>query len=138
MKLLLDEQISGKVAERLREKGHDVAATAAQAALRGLSDFDLFEVAQTQERAVATYNRPDFEALARDYAEAGREHHGLLLIHPHRFPSNELTRLVEALVGFIENPTPGKSFVVWLQPPSDRGNGGASGPAYFARLTAAQ
>ncbi len=41
MKLLLDEQISGKVAERLRGKDRDVIAVAAEAALRGVSDPDV-------------------------------------------------------------------------------------------------
>jgi hypothetical protein len=36
VKLLLDEQISGKVAERLRDRGHDVTATTDDPSLRGL------------------------------------------------------------------------------------------------------
>ena len=63
VKLLLDEQISGRVAERLRTQGHDVIATAALPEMRGLSDPDLFEAAQEQERAIVTYNRADFEAM---------------------------------------------------------------------------
>jgi predicted nuclease of predicted toxin-antitoxin system len=46
VKLLLDEQISGRVAERLRKRGRDVVATTDEPALRGLGDSDLFEVAQ--------------------------------------------------------------------------------------------
>lgn len=115
MKLLLDEQISGKVAERLGAQGHDVVAAAADPALRGLSDPDLFEVAQAQERAVATYNRPDFEALVREYADVGRVHYGLVLIHPIRVPSHELTTLVGALSRLLKVPPAGKSFTVWLQ-----------------------
>lgn len=52
MKVLLDEQISGKVAERLRDRGHDVIATTAAPSLRGFSDPDLFEAAQRQGRAL--------------------------------------------------------------------------------------
>ena len=72
MKLLLDEQISGKVAERLRDRGHDVTATTDDPGLRGLSDPDLFEVAQQQGRALVTYNRVDFEPIIREYAELKR------------------------------------------------------------------
>lgn len=43
MKLLLDEQISGKVAERLRGRGHDVVAVTDEPDLRGMRDPDLFE-----------------------------------------------------------------------------------------------
>jgi len=42
VKLLLDEQISGKVAARLQRQGHDTIAATTDASLRGLSDPDLF------------------------------------------------------------------------------------------------
>jgi len=114
VKLLLDEQISGKVAERLRERGHDALA---DPALRGLSDPDLFETAQRQKRAVVTYNRADFEAIIREYAAANRKHHGLVIVHPVRFPSQEFSRLAKALAGFADTFLPGQSFVTWLQEP---------------------
>lgn len=120
MKLLLDEQISGKVAVRLRDRGHDVIATAADPSLRGLSDPDLFDFAQQQGRASVTYNRPDFEAIAREYAEANREHYGLVIVHPTRFPSWEFARLAVALEGLLRGPGLGKSFLVWLQEAVDR------------------
>jgi predicted nuclease of predicted toxin-antitoxin system len=52
VKLLLDEQTSGRVAERLRDRGHDVTAATDDLTLRGLRDPDLFEVAQEQGRAL--------------------------------------------------------------------------------------
>lgn len=115
MKLLLDEQISGKVADRLRDCGHDVIATTADPSLRGLSDPDLFEVAQQQGRAVVTYNRVDFEPIIREYAEMNREHHGLVIVHPTRFPSREFSRLVAALDALLQRPDPGRDFLIWLQ-----------------------
>jgi uncharacterized protein YbjT (DUF2867 family) len=115
VKLLLDEQISGKVAARLRERGHDVVAATDDPSLRGLSDPDLFEVAQEQARAVLTYNRVDFEPITRQYTQAGREHYGLVLIHPTRFPSSEFTRLTAAVEGLLGSPDLGMSFVVGLQ-----------------------
>lgn len=115
MKLLLDEQISGKVAELLRDRGHDVIATTADASLRGLGDPDLFEVAQQQGRALVTYNRSDFEAIIREYAQTNREQSGLVLVHPNRFPNWEFSRLADALAGLLQGPELGKSFLVWLQ-----------------------
>jgi predicted nuclease of predicted toxin-antitoxin system len=115
VRLLLDEQISGKVAERLAKRGHDVIAVTAEPALRGLSDADVFEVAQRQKRTVVTYNRVDFEAILREYAANGRPHHGLVIVHPGRFPSWELTRLAKALAA-LTLPR-GGSFTVWLQDP---------------------
>ena len=76
MKLLLDEQISGKVAERLRDRGHDVTAATDDPSLRGLKDPELFEVAQEEGRVLVTYNRVDFEPIIREYARMDREHHG--------------------------------------------------------------
>jgi Domain of unknown function (DUF5615) len=117
LKLLLDEQISGKVAERLRARGLDVMAVTDEQSLRGLGDPDVFEIAQTQGRAVATYNRDDFEAIIREYAEAGREHSGLVIVHPIRFPNWEFARLAKALAHLADTRPSGKSFVVWLQDP---------------------
>jgi hypothetical protein len=117
VRLLLDEQISGKVAERLRDRGCDAIATTAERTLRGLGDRDLFEFAQSDGRAVVTYDRADFEAVVREYAGAAREHHGLVIVHPTRFPSWELGRLAEALQTLVEGPRLGTSFLVWLQPP---------------------
>ena len=73
-----------------------------------------------QKRAVATYNCSDFEAIVREYAAVGREHHGLIIIHPTRFPSWEVTRLVRALATLIDNFPIGGSFVTWLQEPPRR------------------
>lgn len=115
MKLLLDEQISGKVAERLRDRGHDVIAATDDPSLRGLGDPDLFEVAQQQGRALVTYNRVDFEPITREYAQTDREHHGLVIVHPTRFPSWEFARLAAALEGLLVEPDPGRSFLIWLQ-----------------------
>jgi len=117
VKLLLDEQISGKVAERLRDRGHDVTAATDDPSLRGLSDPDLFEVAQRQNRALVTYNRVDFEPIVREYAETDREHHGLVIVHPTRFPSWEFARLVAAIEGLLRGPNFGMGFLVWLQAP---------------------
>jgi len=113
----LDEQISGKVAEWLRDRGHDAIATAADPSLRGLKDPDLFEVARRQERAFVTYDRVDFEAIVRDYAGRNREHYGLVILHPRRFPSREFAHLTKALAAFLNGAPPSRSFVIWLQDP---------------------
>lgn len=117
MKLLLDEQISGRVAQRLRDRGHDVTAATDDPSLRGLSDPDLFAAAQRQGRALITYNRVDFEPIVREYAEANRSHHGLVLVHPKRFPSWEFGRLVAAIEGLLRGPAAGSGSLAWLREP---------------------
>jgi Domain of unknown function (DUF5615) len=115
VKLLLDEQISGKVADRLRGLGHDAIAVAAETSLRGLPDRDLFEIAEAQGRAIVTYDRADFEALMREYDGAGRSHHGVIFVHPMRFHGADLSRLIAALAALLERRDPAGSFVIWLQ-----------------------
>lgn len=117
MKLLLDEQISGKVANRLRDRGHDVIAGTDDPSLRGLSDPDLFSVAQQEGRALVTYNRVDFEPIVREFAEANREHYGLVIVNLRRFPSQEFGRLAAALEALLAGPRVGASFLVWLREP---------------------
>lgn len=65
MKLLLDEMLSAVVAEQLRGRGRDVEAVSQRRQLRGLTDRDLFEYAQSGERSLVTYNRDDFLELDR-------------------------------------------------------------------------
>lgn len=115
MKLLLDEQISDKVAARLRDRGHDVVAVTADPGLAGSSDPDVFEAAQAQERAIVTYNRDDFLAIVRRYGQERSNHHGLVIVHPNRHPNDQLSRLVNALDGFLKSFVPYPSFVTWLK-----------------------
>jgi hypothetical protein len=118
VKLLLDEQISGKVAIPLRKHGHDVLATTEEAGLRGLSDPDLFELAQEQKRDAVTFNIPDFVAIVHEFARDSRAHRGLILVNQSRFPSGDFGRLAAALSAFLADPPREQSFVSWLQPPA--------------------
>lgn len=117
MKLLLDEMLSAQIAEQLRARGHDVRAVDESPELRGLSDPDVFAYAQREERAVVTYNREDFLALDREYASRQREHHGIVILHPRRFPQGEqsIGALIASLSSFAEAAPPYPSFVHWLQ-----------------------
>jgi predicted nuclease of predicted toxin-antitoxin system len=114
VKLLLDEQISDKVAGRLRAHGHDAIAVTARSDWCGRSDAEIFEIAQAQGRAVVTYDRGDFEAIVREYAVLGREHHGLVIVPPARIPNHQFARLAAALASLLSRPDPGSSFIVWL------------------------
>jgi hypothetical protein len=114
VRLLLDEQISDKIANRLRDLGHDVVAATAEETMRGLGDADLFEVTQQEGRALVTYDRGDFEPVIRDYATTNRLHHGVVIVHINRFPGSHFARLTAALAALLERPDPGPSFVIWL------------------------
>lgn len=113
MRLLLDEQNSGRVAERLVKAGHDTVAVTTDPERRGLSDEDVFESAQRERRIVVTYDL-DFLLIANRYAQDGREHHGLVMIHPVRLPNHETARTGGALTRFANEFVAQPSFVAWL------------------------
>ena len=117
MRLLLDEMLSAEIAEQIRSRGHDALAVDKTPELRGLPDPDLFAQAQKQERAIVTYNREDFLALDREYRSRQQEHHGIVILHPRRFPQGaaSIGSLVTALASFVEAGAPYPSFIHWLQ-----------------------
>jgi predicted nuclease of predicted toxin-antitoxin system len=96
MRLLLDEMYSAAIAEGLRERGHDAVAVVERIELRNVQDAELFAAAQAEQRTVVTENVPDFIAIANDHDLRGKAHHGVVLVHPRRYP-----RSVERTIGAI-------------------------------------
>ncbi len=81
MRLLLDANLSPRgIAARLREAGHDVLALAEDVAFEGLPDPQVLELASAEQRVLITRNSRDFAPLARQWAEGGRAHAGIILI----------------------------------------------------------
>lgn len=117
MRLLLDEMLCAQIAEQIRARGYDALAVDETPELRGLPDPDLFARAQEQERAIVTYNREDFLALDRQYRSRRREHCGVVILHPRRFPQApaSIDPLVTALASFVAAGPPYPSFVHWLR-----------------------
>lgn len=117
MKLLLDEMISAVVAEQMRGRGRDVEAVSERRELRGLADEDLFGYAQRAERAVVTYNRDDFLELDRRYRGGNRQHRGIVILNPRRFPQGpaSIGALVISLDELVAAGPPYESFIQWLQ-----------------------
>lgn len=76
--LLLDDMLSGVIAEHLRAHGLDAVAVAKDRTLTGTPDEGLFAYAAAQKRALVTANLPDFAAVAIDWRAAGRAHAGLV------------------------------------------------------------
>lgn len=118
MRLLLDEMYWPALAEQLVARGHDVIAAKASSALSGISDEEVFAVAQTVERTVVTENVGDFIPIARAYAAAGTPHHGLVLVAASVFPRDRanvavsLGAMVTALDALL-NDDPDTSSGVW-------------------------
>jgi predicted nuclease of predicted toxin-antitoxin system len=81
LRLLLDANLSPRgIAAKLREAGHDVLALAEDASFEGLPDPQVLELAAAEQRVLVTRNSRDFAPLARQWAEAGRSHAGIVLI----------------------------------------------------------
>jgi endonuclease/exonuclease/phosphatase family metal-dependent hydrolase len=104
VRLLLDEMISATIAEKLRERGHDVAALqdADQAHLRGLDDWIVLDQAAEQRRAVVTDNVTDFIRHHRRRVEAGLSHFGLLFLSNDTFPRHRHDMFIAHLVTALD------------------------------------
>ena len=81
--MLLDEMFSPVIATMLCERGHDVEAVAADAALRGAADQVVFEAAVKRGRVVVTSNVRHFRPLNDAAAAAGREVPGVVFVPGH-------------------------------------------------------
>lgn len=117
MKLLLDEMISSAIAQQLRARHRDVEAVADRSELRGLPDAELFDYAQMSGRAIVTFNRDDFLKLDRRSRSEGRDHKGIVILNPKRFPQGaaSIGPLVASLDKLIAVGSPYSSFIHWLQ-----------------------
>jgi predicted nuclease of predicted toxin-antitoxin system len=99
VKALLDEQLSPRIAELLRNRGHDVQAVVDRPDLAGRNDRVILEIAMVEDRAVITNNVKDFRPLGAERLARGESHAGLILL-----PANRMrTRgAVEMLANAIE------------------------------------
>jgi len=96
VRLLLDEHLSPKgIGGRLQARGHDVRALAGDEGTTGLADVDVLALAAGEARILVTCNARDFDPLAREWAESGRAHAGLVLIWT--LDNHQHTAIVAAL-----------------------------------------
>lgn len=86
--LLLDEMLSGVIAEQLRARGHDVVAVVDDSALIGLPDEEILAAAANKGRALVTTNIKDFVPLDQRYKASGRTHAGLVVVSSKTFPQD--------------------------------------------------
>jgi hypothetical protein len=86
--LLLDEMLSGTIAEQLRARDIDVVAVVEDAALVATPDGDLLANATERECVLVTANIVDFTAIATDWRASGRTHPGLVYVTYRSFPQD--------------------------------------------------
>jgi uncharacterized protein with PIN domain len=79
-KVLTDEMITPRLADRLRLLGYDAASCHSLGrANRGISDDDQLAFATAEGRAIYTFNAADFRRLHARWLAVGREHAGIIL-----------------------------------------------------------
>ena len=91
MKLLLDELYSKQIAQRLRERGHDVVSVKERRELEGLSDGDLFALMPAEQRAILTENWADYDRRMRRATDEGTTHYGIVFTSRRQLPRSRET-----------------------------------------------
>jgi predicted nuclease of predicted toxin-antitoxin system len=115
-RLLLDEHFPPDLAAMLRERGFDVVAVAADPALRGAADPDLYAYARAAGRRIVTENVADFRLLQAGSFACGEEPAHLLLASAARHPRarRHLGRLATEIAGWLTRDDPPKTAEEWL------------------------
>lgn len=91
MRLLLDEHFPKRIAEELRDRGHDVVAVTERPDLEGLDDVELFPLMPAERRAILTENWGDFQRLLNEAAATGATHYGVVFTSRRQLPRGKHT-----------------------------------------------
>ena len=100
MRLLLDEDLSPKIAAHLRALGVD-AVSVHDIGRRGLSDRDQLEFAAEEDRCIVTRNRNDFIVLTQQKFARGEPHKGVLVLSC-RLPPDDFGSVARALSTYLD------------------------------------
>ncbi len=95
MKLNLDEDLSPRVAELLRQRGFD-ALGAHEAGQVGRSDLEQLRFATRENRCLVTRDVADFIEIVQDLVNQQEPHAGIILV-PASFRGNEFTPPADAI-----------------------------------------
>ncbi len=98
---LLDEDVSYRVAEGLRQRGVDaISVHEAGRANSRVSDEDQLVFATSAGRVLTTYNRADYQVLDAMWRVKGRTHAGILWCAERSIPRRAIGDLVRAIEAF--------------------------------------
>lgn len=78
IEIYLDENVHVLIAKIVRSHGFK-AVTTQEAGRKGTSDPEQMDYAGEQGSAILTLNRTDFEELAKEYFDSGKNHHGIII-----------------------------------------------------------
>lgn len=95
MKYYLDEDISPKIADILKNYQIDVKSTH-EASMIQATDAEQLKYASSEGRCIVTRNRNDFIRLTIKFFNENLPHHGVLII-PYTLPGDKFSRIASAL-----------------------------------------
>jgi predicted nuclease of predicted toxin-antitoxin system len=98
IRLYLDEDVNVLVADLLKARGFDTF-TVRDAGQLQASDEEQLAYAVSQQRALVTHNRGDFEALIQTYFDTGQKHYGVILAV--RRPPQEIAQRLLAILNQV-------------------------------------
>ncbi len=101
LKLLLDEHISPDVADGLRQKQKGVSVLSLgqweEGKFLGASDELILAEAAAQKPTLVTYDRKTIPPVLKAWAEAGREHGGVIFVDEKTIAPSDIGGLLRAL-----------------------------------------
>jgi predicted nuclease of predicted toxin-antitoxin system len=98
IRLYLDEDVNVLVADLLKARGFD-ALTARDAGQLQVNDEEQLAYAVSQQRALVTHNRGDFEELIQTYFDLEQKHYGVILAVRH--PPQEIAKRLLAILNQV-------------------------------------
>ncbi len=98
VKYYLDEDLSPKIAELLRNLGID-SISAHEAGMIQASDLEQLEFSSRKERCLVTKNRDDFIRLTVQFFNDHLPHYGVLII-PSSIPGDRFSRTADTLAKY--------------------------------------
>ncbi len=96
VRLYFDEDVSAGVVENLRQRGFDVVS-ARDANRLHLDDDAQLAFAVSEQRALVSHNRHDFELRHERYLTEGKRHYGIIIAKRRARDSAVVTRLLGLL-----------------------------------------
>lgn len=122
--LILHEMFSPRIAETLRERGHQVVAVAERVDLRAMADDDLYQWAAGQRSWLLTENVKDFRPIMLRTLQAGGPTAGLLFTSSRTFPRSRQKPgpIIEAVHAWLNSGPPSPPAIEdWLSSAEDQG-----------------
>ncbi len=98
IELYADEDVDVLVGDLLRARGFNILTTRDANHLHA-TDVEQLAFAATEQRALLTHNRADFEALHQTYITSGQHHSGILIAVRH--PAYEIVRRMLLILNAI-------------------------------------